>query len=124
MSLWGVKSMGSVLRVHTSRWVFECGIGGFACQRVFAMQSQSTGVLGIFLLFYVRGRVHERFFCAEVFCLSWSGCALPDEHVTGFFCLLSSLWKQLKSQYGGARVGFFDTFSTCMDPVFSDVEFC
>ena len=23
--------------------------------------------------------------CAEVFCLSWSGCAMPDEHVTGFF---------------------------------------
>ena len=73
---------------------------------------------GFFLLFYVRGRVHERFFCAEVFCLSWGGCALPDEYVTGFFCLLSSLWKQLKSQYGGARVGYFDTFSTCMDPGF------
>ena len=38
--------------------------------------------------------------------------------MTGFFCLLSSLWKQLKSQYGGARVGCFDTFSTCMDPGF------
>ena len=104
VSLCGLKNMGSVFRVHTSRWVFECGIGGFACQRVFAIQSQSTGVLGIFLLFYVRGRVHERFFC-------------PDECVTGFF-LLSSLWKRLKSQYGEARVGYFDTFSTCMDPVF------
>ena len=51
--------------------------------------------------------------CAEVFCLSWSGCEM-----TVFFCLLSSWWKQLKSQYGGARVGYFDTFSTCMDPVF------
>ena len=48
MSLCGLKSMGSVLRVHTSRWVFECGIGGFACQRVLAIRSQSTGVLGIF----------------------------------------------------------------------------
>ena len=33
-------------------------------------------------------------------------------------CLLSSMWKQLKSQHGGARVGYFDTFSMCMDPVF------
>ena len=23
--------------------------------------------------------------CAEVFCLSWSGCAMPDEYVTVFF---------------------------------------
>ena len=43
---------------------------------------------------------------------------MPDEYVTVFFCLLSSLWKQLKSQYGGARVGYFDTFCTCMDPGF------
>ena len=67
--------MGSVLRVHTSRWVFECGIGGFARQRVFAIQSQSTGVLGIFLLFYVRGRVHKRFFVCSALAVSgdfWS----------------------------------------------------
>ena len=46
-----------------------------------------------------------------------------DEYVTGFFCLLSSLWKQLKSHCGGARVGYFDTVlyvhGSCF---FSDVE--
>ena len=91
--------------------VFECGIGGFACQRVFAIQSQSTGVLGI--VFYCST-------CEEEY---MSDFCCPDEYVTVFFCLLSSLWKQLKSRYGGARVGYFDTFSTCMDPVFSGVEF-
>ena len=37
-----------------------------ACQLFFffAIQSHSTGVLGIFRLFYVRRRVHERFFFA------------------------------------------------------------
>ena len=42
VSLCGLKNMGYVLRVHTSRWVFEYGIGSFACQRVFAILSQST----------------------------------------------------------------------------------
>ena len=76
---------------------------------------------GFFLLSYVRGRVRERFFGAELYRLSWCGCAMPGEYVTVFFlCLLSSL-----CQYGGARGGFLDTLSTCVDPVFfSDVELC
>ena len=62
MSLCGLKNMGSVLRVQTSRWVFECGIGGFACQRVFAIQSQFTG---FFLLYHVRERVQRAIFLSD-----------------------------------------------------------
>ena len=34
VSLCGLQSMGSVLRVHTSRWVLECGTEGSCRYRV------------------------------------------------------------------------------------------
>ena len=50
VSLCGLKSMGSVLRVQVSRWVFERGF--LACQLVFfAIQSQFYGCSGYFSTF-------------------------------------------------------------------------
>ena len=116
--------MGSVLRVHVSRWVFERGF--LACQLVFFCDTESVywcsgyfstllrakeeymsgfslldqrqwiqserqriEFLGTLHLFYVRGGIWSL--------MEW------------FFCLLSSLWRQLKSQCGGVRVGYLGT---------------
>ena len=130
VSLCGQKSMGSVLlglRVWDGRFLHAIGF-------FFAMQSQSTGVLGIFLPFSVRGRVHERFFFTwsasvdtvkvsaigvlgyltpflrarsrSYFSLSFGGLAMPEEYVIGFVCSARQ-WRQLKSQSMGTWGGYF-----------------
>ena len=83
---------------------------------------------GYFLLFYVRGRVHDRFFFTwsasvdtvkvsavgvfgyltpflrarswRYFFLSFGGSAMPEEYVIGFVCSARQ-WRRLKSQSMG-----------------------
>ena len=125
------------MRVHASGWVFECGMGGFflhASGFFFRYKSQSAGVLGIFLPFYVRGRVApvdtvevsvDWSFLGVPYTSSTDGAGgtffsrsvvlvMPEEYVIGFVCSARQ-WRQLKSQSIGAWGGYF-TFSTCTDP--------
>ena len=51
---------------------------------------------------------------------------MPDEYVTGFFfCLLSSLWKQLRVSTGERELGILThSLRAWILVFFSDVEFC